>query len=148
MKICFASSSGGHLYALMQLNGWWRNCERFWITDPHTIQLKMLENEIVYFGHFPDNRNFVNAVRNLGVAITLFRKNRPDVVVSAGAGIAVPILLVAKLMGIPTIYIEFFNFASRQTLSGKLVRWWVDDYVVQNEALAAQLGKQYYGGAL
>ena len=49
-----------------------------------------LAGERVHFGHHPTTRNLPNLVRNVGLAWSVLRRERPDVIVSDGAGLAVP----------------------------------------------------------
>ena len=45
MKVCFVTSSGGHLTHLMQLKEWWKNKERFWVTFDKADSRTILKDE-------------------------------------------------------------------------------------------------------
>ena len=60
-----------------------------------------------------------NALRNLRLAWRVLRSERPDVVVSDGAGVAVPFFVVAKLLGISTVYLEVVDRIDTRTLTGQ-----------------------------
>ena len=45
MKVCFVTSSGGHLTHLMQLKEWWDDKERFWVTFDKADSRSILKNE-------------------------------------------------------------------------------------------------------
>lgn len=133
MKICFPTSSGGHLTQLMQLRDFWEKEERFWVTFNKADALSSLENETVYHCYFPTNRNIVNLLRNTALAWKVLRKERPDVIISTGAAVAVPFFYLGKLYGAKLIYIEVFDRVDKATLTGKMVYPIVDKFIVQWE---------------
>ena len=53
----------------------------------------------MYGCHYPTNRNLKNLIRNTFLAIKVLRKERPDVIISSGAAVAVPFFYIGKLMG-------------------------------------------------
>jgi UDP-N-acetylglucosamine:LPS N-acetylglucosamine transferase len=59
-------------------------------------------------------------VRNLRLAIKVIRAERPDVVFSDGAGVAFPFFVVARLLGVRTVYLEVYDRITRPTLTGRL----------------------------
>jgi UDP-N-acetylglucosamine:LPS N-acetylglucosamine transferase len=61
----------------------------------------------------------------------VLRTERPDVVVSDGAGIAVPFFLVAKALGIRTIFVEVVDRVDSRTVTGRLVYPLTDLFVAQ-----------------
>jgi UDP-N-acetylglucosamine:LPS N-acetylglucosamine transferase len=79
-----------------------------------------LRGERVVWAYHPTQRNAVNFLRNLRLAWSVLRKERPDVVVSSGAGVAPPFFLLAKLMGIATVYVEAYERVSNPSLTGRL----------------------------
>lgn len=132
-KICLVSSSGGHLYQLHILQSWWRQYERFWVTFPKKDARFMLEEERVFWGYFPTNRNLKNFIRNLFLAFKIIRREKPDLIVSTGAGIAVPFFYVGKLFGAKLIFIEVYDRITVPTFTGKLLYPIVDEFVLQWE---------------
>jgi UDP-N-acetylglucosamine:LPS N-acetylglucosamine transferase len=70
--------------------------------------------------HHPTTRNIPNLVRNTVLACRLLLRERPAVVISAGAGVAVPFFVLAWLMRIPTVFIEVYDRVDTPTMTGRL----------------------------
>lgn len=135
MKVCLVGSSGGHLTHLYLLKPFWKNKERFWVTFDKEDARSILENEIFYPCHYPTNRNLKNLVKNTILAFNILRKERPDVIISSGAAVAVPFFYIGKLFGAKTVYIEVFDRIDAPTLTGKLVYPVTDKFIVQWEEM-------------
>jgi UDP-N-acetylglucosamine:LPS N-acetylglucosamine transferase len=131
MTICLVCSAGGHLYQLYRLREFWEKHERFWVTFKKADAESCLSSEEVYWAAYPTTRNVPNFFRNLVLAFRLLRRRRPDVVVSDGAGVGVPFLYAARLMGIGTVFVEVYDRFDLPTLSGRLVYPIVDAFAVQ-----------------
>lgn len=131
-KVCIPTSSGGHLtHMRMLMPVLDEAADRFWVTFDKEDANTALEGERVYHCHFPTNRNVKNTVRNTLLAIKVLLKERPDLIVSSGAAVAVPFFLVGKLLGAKTVYVEVFDRVGAPTLTGRLVRRMADLFVVQ-----------------
>jgi UDP-N-acetylglucosamine:LPS N-acetylglucosamine transferase len=61
-----------------------------------------------------------NAIRNLGLAVHVLSAERPDAVISDGAGVAFPFFLIARSFGVRTAYLEVYDRISTPTLTGRL----------------------------
>ncbi len=120
MKVMLVCSSGGHLAQLYRLRPWWQQHERIWVTFADAHAESLLAGERVLPAFFPTTRNVPNALRNLRMAIAAVRAERPDVLVSDGAGIAFPFFLVGRALGVHTVYLEVYDRISRPTVTGKL----------------------------
>ncbi len=130
-RVLFVCSAGGHLSQLLQLRPWWKHHDRRWVTyDASDAQAKLIDEEIAA-GHFPTTRNVKNTVRNFPLARRELRRWRPDVVISNGAGIAVPFFVVARAMKIPTVYIEVYDRVDSKTLTGKLCQPFTSLFLTQ-----------------
>ncbi len=126
-KVCIPTSSGGHLtHMRMLMPVICQAKDRFWVTFDKEDANTALEGERVYHCFFPTNRNLKNTVRNTLLAVRVLRRERPDLIVSSGAAVAVPFFLGAK-----TVYVEVFDRADAPTLTGRLVRRVTDLFVVQ-----------------
>lgn len=135
MKVCLVGSSGGHLAHLYLLKQLWEDQERFWVTFNKEDATSILKNEKRYNCYFPTNRSFKNLIKNTWLAIRVLRKERPDVIISTGAAVAVPFFYIGKMMGIKTIYLEVFDRVDQPTLTGRLVYPVSDLLIVQWEEM-------------
>jgi beta-1,4-N-acetylglucosaminyltransferase len=133
MKLCLVCSSGGHLFQLHILKKWWQKHERFWVTFKIIDALSQLEKEKVYWAYFPTTRDIKNLIRNLFLAIKILFKERPEIIVSTGAAVAVPFFYIGKLLGSKLIFIEVYDRINLPTLTGKLVYPITDAFILQWE---------------
>jgi UDP-N-acetylglucosamine:LPS N-acetylglucosamine transferase len=120
MRVMLVCSSGGHLAQLHRLRPWWQQHERTWVTFAGEQVNSLLRDEAVVPAFAPTTRNIPNALRNLRLAMKVVRAERPDVIVSDGAGIAFPFFLVARAFGVRTVYLEVYDRITRATLTGRL----------------------------
>lgn len=130
-RIALVGSSGGHLAHLMLLRRWWEGQDRFWVTFNTADAVSGLAGERTFWCHHPTNRNLPNLIRNVVLAFRICMRERPTLIVSTGAAVAVPFFYVGKLFGARTIYIEVVDRIERPTLTGRLVRPVTDKYAVQ-----------------
>ncbi len=133
IKVCLVGSSGGHLSHLYMLKPFWNAQERFWVTFDKEDARSLLKGEKIYYCYYPTNRNLKNLVCNTILAWKVLRKERPELIVSSGAAVAVPFFWLGKLFGSKTIYIEVFDRIDKSTLTGKLVYPVTDRFIVQWE---------------
>jgi beta-1,4-N-acetylglucosaminyltransferase len=131
MKILLVCSSGGHLAQLYRLRPWWEQHERTWVTFDDPQSKSLLQGERVIPAFAPTTRNVPNAARNLRLAVSVIRRERPDVVISDGAGVAFPFFLIARAAGVRTVYLEVYDRISRPTMTGKLCYPVTDLFLLQ-----------------
>lgn len=134
MRVMFASSAGGHLAQLIQLEPWYRDHEVVWMTFDLPDAVGLLAGSEVAWAHHPTTRNFKNLVRNTLLALREVRRLRPHLVISSGAAIAVPAFYVGKLFGARTIYIEVVDRIDTRTLTARLVSPVTDLFLAQDES--------------
>lgn len=143
MKVCLVGSSGGHLTHLYMLKPFWNNHCRFWVTFNKDDANSLLKEERVYHCYYPTNRSLKALVVNARLAWRVLRKEKPDLIISSGAAVAVPFFYLGKIFGAKTIYIEVFDRIEKPTVTGKLVYPVTDKFVVQWEEM-----KQVYKKAV
>jgi UDP-N-acetylglucosamine:LPS N-acetylglucosamine transferase len=90
-----------------------------------------LAGERVVHAYHPTTRNIRNLLRNSWLAFRLVPQERPDVIVSTGAGVALPFFVMARRLGIPTVYLEVYDRVQDQTLTGRLCRHLATAFCVQ-----------------
>jgi UDP-N-acetylglucosamine transferase subunit ALG13 len=127
-------SSGGHLTQLIALRSWWGPRPRTWVTADTPQSRSALAGENIVWGHFPTTRHAGNLLRNFLLAIRLLlpRTSRPSVIISTGAGLAVPFFVLGRLLRIRTVYIEVFDRVDSRTLTGRLCRPFSSLFLVQH----------------
>lgn len=148
MKVCLVGSSGGHLTHLYMLKTFWETKERFWVTFDKEDARSILEGELVYPCYYPTNRNIKNLIKNTFIACKVLKKEKPDLLISSGAAVAVPFFYLAKLMGKKLIYIEVYDRINKPTITGKMVYPIVDKFIVQWEEQKKVYHKAIYLGGI
>lgn len=131
VKIALVGSSGGHLRHLLRLKPWYEEYERFFVTFPKPDAKAALAGEAVYWLNFPTNRHAWNLIRNFGVAWRTLRTERPSLIVSTGAGGAIPFYVLGKLFGAKLVWIEVIDRVTQPSLTGRIVAPFCDAVIVQ-----------------
>jgi UDP-N-acetylglucosamine:LPS N-acetylglucosamine transferase len=138
MKICIVCSHGGHLTEMLQLMEAFEGHAVFFITydSPRTRELK---NEYLF-----DNlgENLLKLLSSLPRIFRILHKERPHVIVSTGAEIAIPVFYIAKLLRIKTIFIESWCRVNKPSITGKIVYPIADVFLVQWKELLKKYGKK------
>jgi UDP-N-acetylglucosamine:LPS N-acetylglucosamine transferase len=131
--VLMVSTQGGHLAQLLVLEPWWRGHEHVWVCPDTPDVRDRLVGERVVTSFSPTTRNLPNALRNVALAWRTVRAVRPALVVSAGAGVAVPFFVVAWLLRVPTVFIEVYDRVDSPTLTGLLCGPFTTRRIVQWE---------------
>lgn len=131
-KICIVSSCGGHLAEVRLLKTLYEPYEHFYVLNDRIILPKDMEGK-TYFVHLFE-RDF-NFFVNLWEAWWILRKERPDLILSAGAGILVPFALCAKVLGVSIVYVETLTRISHPSLTAKIMYRLADRFFYQWESL-------------
>lgn len=131
MKVCLVGSSGGHLTHLLLLKPFWQDKDRFWVTFDKEDARSVLKGEKMYPCCYPTNRSIKALIKNTFLAIKVLKKEKPDLIISCGAAVAVPFFYIGKMMGARTVFIEVFDRMDAATLTGKMVYPVTDRFIVQ-----------------
>lgn len=131
---------------MLALKPAWQDFDVSWATLPGSDVEHILEGQDVALGHGPTNRNLPNLLRNLRFAPRVLRAKRPDLILSTGAGLAVPFFLIGRLMGVRLVYVESLTRTEGMSLSGRLVAPLAHEVFVQWPG--AVRGKAHYVGSI
>lgn len=129
-----------HLY---MLKPFWTDRERIWVTFDKEDARSVLKGEKFYSCYYPTNRSLKALIINTRLAYRVLKKEKPDLIISSGAAVAVPFFYLGKLFGAKTVYIEVFDRIDRPTVTGKMVYPVTDKFIVQWEEM-----KQVYKKAI
>lgn len=130
-KFCIVSNEGGHLMHMYMLKPIWEKYDRFWVTYDKDETRSLLKEDRLYKCHYPSTGGIVSLVHNIFIAMRVLWKERPDVIISSGASVAVPFFYIGKLLGAKLIYVEVFDRIDKATTTGKLVYPITDKFIVQ-----------------
>lgn len=148
-KLLLVCSSGGHLYQLYRLKEFWIQHPHIWVTLRTEDATCLLSHENVIWAFSPTTRNIMNFVNNLFLAIRLMKKERPSLIISTGAGVAVPFIWAGKILGIKSVYIESITRLKRLSLSASLIYFITTKILVQWPELATRYKRtEYHGNVL
>jgi len=148
VDVLLACSAGGHLLQLLALRGAWESFSHIWLTDDTSDARSLLDRETVFFAHIPTTRNLKNLFRNLVLAWRLTRRFRPRVVLTTGAGTAVPFAWVGRLRGARVVYVESLTRIDEPSFSCRLIGPVADRTYVQWPELLAALPRARYAGTV
>lgn len=139
MKIALACSAGGHLTELQQLTPAYEKHEHFFVTFRREDSKEL--GGRVYFVADP-GRSVFRLVKNVFQSFLVFFKEKPDTVITTGAGVAVPLCYFAKLFGRKVICIESFCRIENPSFTGRLLYKISDVFLVQWEELLGKYGNK------
>lgn len=94
-------------------------------------------------------KNVFQLLKALGLVLHAFLRERPDLIISTGAEIALPVFLIGKLFGSKTIFIETMTALEKPTLTGRILYHFSNRFLVQNqESLQAYGPRAEFHGSL
>lgn len=141
-------SSGGHLLQLLALREAWESFPRVWVTFDKADARSLLADESVVHAYGPTNRNLGNLLRNLRLAVRVLWRTRPALLLTTGAGVAVPFAWLARVARVPVVYVESVTRIDGLSLSGRMIAPVADRLYVQWPELAQRLPRARYAGGL
>jgi UDP-N-acetylglucosamine:LPS N-acetylglucosamine transferase len=146
MKIAMVCNEGGHLTEAQLLSEAFDGHETVYLTYD-TLRGRQLDERKYLFRKIGFNP-LVMVLVVLQLIPVLLRE-RPDAVVTTGGEIAIPALVLAKLFGVETIYVESWCRIRTRSGSGRLLYHVADLFLVQWPQLTDVYGeKARYEGAL
>lgn len=142
------ASGGGHLAeALLAIEGVPLRSIIVTLRLPHTEQsLRGVGWKHAYIinPHGDPLKYLVNIWQSFWLVI----KNRPELVISTGAGMVVPTCIIARLLGAKLVFIETAARVTTPSRTGKFLYRFASEFYVQWEPLLKVYPKAKYGGVL
>jgi UDP-N-acetylglucosamine:LPS N-acetylglucosamine transferase len=143
VRLALVSSVGGHLTDLLELSRAFDDWSRFWIVNDYSPVLP--ENERSY--RISHAERDWRVLWNIAEVAAIFAREKPQMMLSTGAGLAISAAVVARAAGIPVIYVEPSSAVTHLTLTGRLMRPLANRFYVQwPSMLKAAPWAKYDGG--
>lgn len=129
-RVVGISSGGGHLKELLDAMPSNNNSRQYYITyrNGHTANyLKNKEHSFIIDPHVSKIKYLINFFQSL----VLYLKLRPKIIVSTGAGLAIPFFLIGFFFGSKMIFIESGARISNPSKTGQFLYRYSDLFIVQ-----------------
>ena len=127
-RTCWAYSPGGHLAELERATTGIVFTDRFDVTYAGGRPPIVAPRRTYHVCH--PRRSVLRTLRNLVGATAIVLRERPVLVISTGADVAVPVCLVARLLGAKLVFIETAGELA-PTLAGRLLYPFAHLFIVQ-----------------
>ena len=149
MKICLVFSDGGHFTEMREIMPAFKGHDVFYVT----IKSKSTENLTnTYYLKQVLGSNMIHRIISRLIftiqSLIIVLKESPIIIVSTGAGVAVPLFYIGKLLGTKVIFIESICRINDLSLTGKIIYPIADLFLVQWEKLAKKYNRATYWGSI
>ncbi|PZQ55159.1 MAG: glycosyl transferase family 28 [Phenylobacterium zucineum] len=150
LRICLAASGGGHVRQLLDLEPVWSQHDYVFVTEDTALGKTLAEKHRTFFlPHFAWGQAKQGAIlKMIGLAFGSFFRSlkfmlseRPDVVISTGAGAVIFPVLWGRLLGARIVVVESFARFDGPSLFGRIASPLAHDMIVQSPKLASHYPK-------
>ena len=146
MKICIVSSCGGHLTEVRCLRTVYERHQHFYVLNDKAILPQDMAGKTQFISHSARDWKLL---RKLWEAYRILRRERPDVILSTGAGPAVPFALVGRIFfSTKVIFVETITRIHRPSVTGRIMYWLAHHFFYQWQPLQRWFPRGRYGGLL
>lgn len=120
--------------------------EQFYVLNDHALLPADMTGRTYFIVHSERDWKFF---LNLWEAFRILSRERPEIILSMGAGPAVPFALVGRfLFRCRIVFVETITRIHRPSLTGRIMYWLAHDFFYQWQSLAPYFPKAIYGGPL
>lgn len=145
-KLLAVASGGGHLIQLLRLRPAMDGCD---VTFVSTLRPAGLDVDSRFYKVMDANLDSKWKLLPLLLQVfVVFLKVRPQVVITTGAAPGFAALMVGRLFGAKTIWIDSIANSEELSTAGKRARPWADVWLTQWPHLSSEDGPQFWGGVL
>jgi UDP-N-acetylglucosamine:LPS N-acetylglucosamine transferase len=148
LKICLAASGGGHLTELLRLSDSWKQFETFFITTVPVVSDNLQTSGSIYVVGECNRQHPIRVLRVFLRCVKIALKEKPDIVISTGAAAGCMMCFLAKFSGAKIIWLDSITNVERISLSGRMVRFIADLFLVQWPELAKKYNNVEFIGAV
>lgn len=129
VKLLVVSSVGGHLEEVRQIVSRLEEFEVIWaVNDDELMESRGLSGKTYRIAHA--ERDW-RVLLNLWEAWKIIRTERPDAMLSAGAGPAVSMAVICRVRRIPVIFVESIAQVDAPSLTGRLMYYLANRFFYQ-----------------
>ena len=149
-KVCMISSSGGHLEQIRQLKDVYNKYDCFYVVSRTKATEAMKEKHYIVSDLVRKNKiaMILRMTKMMFEQFGIFVKEKPDVILTTGAAVAIPMCIIGKVFRKKVIYIESYARMTTPNKTGKLIYRFADLFIIQWEELRKYYPNAVYGGSI
>ncbi len=153
VRICLAASGGGHLRQLLDLQPLWSQHDYFFVTEDTALGRSLQpEHPVRFVPHYGFGqarqgalgRMLFGALKSFFKSGFLMMRNRPEVLITTGAGAVFFSVVWAWLLGARIVVVESFARFEHPSLFCRMTRPFRHELVVQSAPLAKQFPNAHF----
>ncbi len=148
LKICLVASAGGHISQLLKLAATWNGYETFCVTTTRVVRNNLSKLGEVYVVGECNRQHPIRVIAVFLRCLRIMLRERPDVVISTGAAAGCMLCFLCKMIGAKVVWIDSITNVERISLSGRMVRYIADLFLVQWPELAGRYKKVEFVGTV
>ncbi len=138
-KLCIVSSCGGHLAEVRSLAKAYEKLPHFFVLNDRIAPPRELAGRTIFIRHSERDAWFLV---NLWEMFQILRRERPDLLLSSGAGPIVPASIIGRyLFGCRVIYVETMTRMRNPSLTGRIMYRLAHRFVYQWPGLKSPFPK-------
>jgi UDP-N-acetylglucosamine:LPS N-acetylglucosamine transferase len=145
MEVCIVASCGGHLAEARALRPAFVDYAHFYVVNDAILLPDDMQGRTYFISHA--ERDW-RVLKNLWEAWSILRRERPTVILSTGAGPAVPFALVGRLLRVPVVFVEISAQVTEPSVTGRIMYRLAARFFYQWRALAPHFPEGTYGGPI
>lgn len=135
IKVLAVASGGGHWVELLRLGKAFDNTQLTYMSTNVSFRQTVPESDFVLIPEI--NRwNKLKIISSFFKMLIIIFKLKPEIIITTGAAPGVLALLIGKILGAKTIWVESMCHAAEISLSGKLVNHFASKVYTQYPHLA------------
>ncbi len=147
LKLCLAASGGGHVRQILDLAPVWAACDHYFVTEPTALGHSIARDHRTHFvPHVAWGQAKLGAPLRMiaaGVAngwrsARIVWRERPDVILTTGAGSMAFTLLWGRMLGAHVVLIDSFARFRAPSLFARMAGWLAHERIAQSAASAAR----------
>jgi hypothetical protein len=135
-RVLLVSSSGGVLLDLLALKPWWSRHDVCWVAVHAEDTVALLAGQRVHWEREQSAHRPLGVLGAVMRSLRILRRERPDVIISAGTGVAVGVFLAARLLRVPALWLETFNIVDAAGSASRICGRLAAAVLVQRSSLA------------
>ena len=136
-RVLMVSSSGGVLLDLLALRPWWSRHTVSWVAVQAPDTASLLKDERVHWEREQSAGHPLPLLAAAFRALRMLRRERPDVIISAGSGVAVGVFIAARVLRVPALWLETFNIVGPPGIASRMCGRLAAAVLVQRPSLVA-----------